>query len=337
MIFKNLFRPKWRHADHRIGLAAVAKTNNRRKLRKIAEQAGDERIRLEAARRIGDHSLLKVLALSAARESVRVDAAIEVDNPACLTAIALGTWEIRLGQKCVQHVTNPLLLRRIARSARQDAIRLAAALKLEDADLLRLVALSSTHIDIHWQVARFLDDPCMLADIVLFKPGNMRLEPLRRQARRSLMAHLNRCQRNENHPALLAVIRSVSNPGFKIEAFNRLPAELIDGPLLEYMGTQDLRYIPNEALDQMLSVIRGSDWRLDVSIQYAACIYCRGKGELSLKCISANDTWSDRDLFACPDCKGLGQTPFRQVVCRRSDNDQVILRLPATFRELSNS
>ena len=337
MIFKNFFRPKWRHADHRIGLAAVAKINSRRKLHKIAAQATDDRIRLEAARRLGDYSLLKVLALSAARESVRADAAIEVDNPACLTAIALDTWEIQLGEKCVQHVSNPLLLRRIARSARQDAIRLAAALKLEDADLLRLVAHSSTHIDIHWQIARFLDDPCMLADICLFKPGNMRLEPLRRQARRSLMAHLNRCQRNSNHPGLLAVIRSVSNPGFKMEAFNRLPAELIDSPLLEYMAAQDLRYIPDEALDQMLTVIRRSGWRLDISTQYAACIYCRGKGELSLKCISANDTWSDRDLFACPDCKGLGQTPFRQVVCHRSDNERVILRLPATFRELSDS
>jgi hypothetical protein len=329
VIFKNLFRPKWRHADPQIGLAAVAKFKSRRKLRKIAEQAADERIRLEAARRLEDHGLLRVLALSAVLESVRMDAAIEVDNPACLTAIALDTWEIQLGQKCVQHVHHPLLLRRVARSARQDAIRLAAALKLGDDALLRLVAQSSTHIDIHWQVARYLDDPCMLADIALFKPGNMRLEPLRREARRTLTAYLNRCQRKGNHQALQAVIRSVSNPGFKIKAFNRLSEEFIDGPLLEYMAAQDLRYIPNEELDQMLTVIHSSGWRLDISIQHTACIYCRGKGELSLKCISTNDTWSDRDVFACPDCKGLGQTPFRQVVCNRSDGEQVILRFPA--------
>jgi hypothetical protein len=326
--FRNLFRPKWRHSNHDSDVAAIARIRSARKLRKMATQNADERIRLEAARRLGDGPLLQALAHSATQESVRVEAAIEVDNQPCLTAVALKTWEIQLGQKAVRHIHNRLLLRRVARSAQQDGIRLAAALKMEDADLLRQVAQSSNHFDVHWQIAHFLKDPCMLADIVMFKPGNVRLEPLRRMARRALMDQMDRCGQTQDFGPLLQVITSSANPTFKLEAFVRLPADHITGSLLEHIAAQDLRYIPGELLKKAIASIRAGGWQLELSVQHAVCVFCRGTGQLTLKSISANDTWSDYDVFACPDCRGLGKTPFRKAVCTRTAEARVVLKLP---------
>ncbi len=324
MRFRNLFKSKWRRTDS----TTVAKTKSARKLRKMADQNDDERIRLEAARRLNDVTVLKALAQAATQETVRMDAAILVNDQPCLTAIALKAWNIHLGQEAVAHIRNQMLLRRVARSAQQDAIRLAAALKLQDADLLRQVAQSSNHVDVHWQVAQYLNDPCMLADIVLFKPGNLRLEPLRRMARQALMDQLDHCEKKKDQVALLTSIRSLSNPCFKIEAFVRLPTDYIDAPLLEYIAAQDLRYIPRKLLEIMIMRIQAAKWQVALSIQHSDCIFCRGTGQLSLKCISANDTWSDYDAFVCPECRGFGKIPFRQALCARPDGTRIKLKLP---------
>lgn len=329
MRFRNLFRSKWRRRHHRLNVEAVTRITSTRKLRKIAVQSDDERIRFEAARRLNDDALLQALAHSATQESVRVEAAIEVDDQPSLTAMALKAWDIHLGQKAVRHIHNRLLLRRVARSAQQDAIRLAAALKIEDADLLRQVARSSNHVDVHWQIAHYLKDPCMLADIVMFKPGNLHLEPLRRMARRALMDQLDRCGQIQDHDALLAVIRSSANPTFKIEAFVRLPADHITTSVMGLLTARDLRYISRELLDAMITCIKAAGWQVSLSVQQATCAFCRGTGQLALKCISSNDTWGDYDVFACPDCRGFGKTPFRQAACTRPGEVQVLLTLPA--------
>jgi hypothetical protein len=326
--FRNLFKPIWRRSKHRNDAAAVARIRSVRRLRKLATQSDDEQIRLEAARRLGDGLLLQTLAHSATQESVRMEAAIEIHDQPCLTAIALKAWDIHLGQKAVWYIQNRLLLRRIANSAQQDAIRLAAAIKTEDADLLRQVAKSSNHIDVRWQIAHYLKDPCMLADIAMFKPGNMHLEPLRQMARRALMHLLDRCGESQDHGALLEVIKSTANPTFKIEAFVRLPADLITAPVLERLAAQDLRYIPRELLDKAITWVRAAGWQVELSVEYAACIFCRGKGKLALKCILANETWGDYDVFACPDCRGFGKTPFRQADCTRPGEARVLLKFP---------
>ena len=328
MNLKDLFRPKWRHSDHHIRLAAMAGIHRLSKLHKIARRSDDERVRLEAARRLGDIALLKVLARSASQEQIRMEAAIELQDQPCLTAIALNTWNIRLGQTSVRHIHNRLLLLRVARSAQQDAIRLAAAMKTADEVLLRQVARSSSHIDVQWQVARHLDDPGMLAEITVFKPGNMRLDPVRRTARRALIAHLDRCRRKGEHQALLTVIRSVVNPIYKLEALVRLPATEISETLLEYLASQNLRYIPNELLNKMLSAIRAAGWRTGIFIRQASCPHCRGRGQLPLKYVSVNDSICDHDGFPCPDCRGMGQNPCRHIVCSGPEGARAIFVLP---------
>lgn len=326
--FRNFIKTGWRRCRHRAEEAAVNGTTSTRKLRRLATRSDDEWIRLKAARRLNDPTLLQSLARTASQDAVRLEAAIDAQDQTSLTAIALKAWDIYLGQKAVRHIRNRLLLRRLAGSAQQDAIRLAAAFKLGDSDLLRRVARSSNHIDVHWQIAHYLKDPCMLADIAMFKPGNMHLEPLRRMARQAFLNQLDRCRQANDHGQLLEVINSTVIPAFKIEAFVRLPAEHITAALLKDIGGLDLRYLSGQLLDDMIAHIGAGGWQVDVTVEHAECVFCRGDGELSLKCITANDTWSDCDAFPCPDCRGSGEIPIRQAVCSRKDGIAARLKLP---------
>lgn len=323
----NLFRPGWRHSDDSKRLKAVSKIKNRKTLRKIADQSKDERLRFEAACRLNDLPLIRKLSYSAPQESVRLKASIRADRQSNLTSIALNAWDIHIGQKAVDHIDNELLLHRIARSAKQDAVRLAAALKSGNTDLLRSVARSSTHIEVHWQVAQRLDDPQLFAEIILLKPANMHLEPLRRKARRALTDHLNRCQAKGDHHGLEMAMKLVPHPSFKLEAFVRLAPQRITFSVLRYLAAQDFRYIPKNLLNKMIDCIRIGDWQVRIALKQTACIYCLGKGELTLKYLSANDTWRDHDRFPCPDCNGKGKTPFRSVTCRKEDQS-IQLKLP---------
>lgn len=324
----NLIKPKWRHGDKEKRLEAVLKITRRKTLRKIADESEDEHLRFEAARRLNDTDRISHLAHSASQESVRLDASILVNEQSNLVSIALNAWDIYLGRKAVKHIENELLLHRVARSAKQDAIRLAAALKLGDAATLRRVATSSNHIDVHWQVAKRLDDPGLLAEIILFKPSNMRLEPLRRKARRALIDHLNRCSTEGNNQGLIEAMRAVPHPSFKLEAFVRLdPAEITD-IVLKYLTAQDFRYIPNLLLNKMIEHIQSAGWQVARFQRQSPCTYCRGKGQLSLKYLSANDSWVDQEVFSCPDCDGTGTVPIRMIHCTRDDHS-LRIQLPS--------
>ncbi len=228
----------------------------------------------------------------------------------------------------VDHIGNELLLQRVARSAKQDAIRLAAALKLKDEALLRRVARSSNHIDVHWKVAKSLDDPGLLAEIILFKPTNMHLEPLRRKARRALIDHLSRCKAEANNEGLVNAMKAVPHPSFKLEAFVRLDPSLISYETLKYLAAQDFRYIPKLLLNKMVHHIESAGWQVTPCRQHSPCGYCRSKGQLSLKYLSANDSWVDQDVFPCPDCNGKGSIPVQMIRCVKNEHSLQI-QLPA--------
>ena len=327
MKLRNLFKPKWQYGSHSRRLKAVSRITNPKTLRKIIDHSNDERLCFEAASLLNDVQLIRRMARSAVQEVVRLKAAIYVKSQSDLTSIALNAWDIHVGQKAVAHIQNELLLRRVAHSAKQDAIRLAAALKVSDEQVLRKVARSSNHIDVHWQVAQRLDDPRLLAEVIMFKPANMRLEPLRRKARRTLTDHLNRCRERNDHRGLETAFTAVPHPAFKLEAFVRFQPDRITPSMLDHLATLDFRYIPRNLLDQMLDHIKRCGWQVSLSLSRTPCVYCTGKGELSLKYLSANNNWVDHDVFPCPDCQGQGSIPFRSVSCMKGH--QIIrLKLP---------
>ena len=328
MDLRNWLRPKWRHDDRDKRLEAVRKVTRPKTLRKIADQSEDERLRFEAACRLNDTECIREIALSASQESVRLEASILIDEQSNLASIALNAWDIHLGRKGVDHIWNELLLQRVARSAKQDAIRLAAALKLGDEALLRRVASSSNHIDVHWQVAKSLDDPALLAEITMFKPTNMHLEPLRRKARRALIDHLSRCKADGNNEGLVKAMNAVPHPSFKLEAFVRLDPAYIRFNLLKYLATLDFRYIPKILLNKMIRRIESAGWQVSPCRHHSPCGYCRSKGQLSIKYLTASNNWVDQDMFPCPDCNGKGTIPVQLIRCTRNEHSLQI-QLPA--------
>ncbi len=324
----NWIRPKWQHGDKDKRLKAVLKVKRPRTLRKIADHSDDERLRFEAARRLNDADRIKKMAYNASQEVVRLEASILIDEQSNLASIALDAWDIHVGRKAVSHIKNELLLQRVARSAKQDAIRLAAALKLNDDTLLRRVAHSSNHIDVHWQVAKNLDDPGLLAEIIMFKPTNMHLEPLRRKARRALIDHLSNCEAEGNNEGLINAMKSVPHPSFKLEAFVRLDPSQINYKTLKYLAEQDFRYIPKILLNKMIRHIESAGWQVTPTRHHSPCGYCRSKGQLALKYLSANDSWVDQDIFPCPDCNGKGSIPVQMIRCTLNEYSLQI-QLPA--------
>ncbi len=328
MNLSDLFRPRWRHSNADIRLAAVAKITKPATLLKIARQSSDERLRLEAGRRLDLAPLLRQLARSASNDAVRLEAAVAAKDQACLSAIALNCWSISQGQKAVGHIHNPLLLRRVAASAKQDAIRLTAALKLDNPAMLRSVARSSKQIDIHWQVARRLNDPCMMADIAMHKPGNVKVAPIRHKARKALMACLDQYRRNGDNAALRETILNLPYLAFKLEAFARLSADQINLSLLLYLANQEMRYVPKDLMEKMLMKIKEGGWHIWPTIQKMPCIHCRGSGRLALRSISASSNWNEHNNFPCPECEGQGNRTFRLVTCERNPHEIITFRFP---------
>ncbi len=324
----DLFRPRWRHSDPDVRLAAVDRITNPATLRKIARRSTDERLRLEAGKRLADLDVLRDLARWASDDTLRLEAALFARDESCLTAFALGSWSIAQGQIAVAHIRNPLLLRRVARSAKQDTVRLGAALKLDDPNLLRQVARSSTHIDVHWQVARRLNDLRMMADIAFYKPGNVKAAPIRREARRALIACLDRYRLHRDHAGLRAALQDCAHPMFKLEAFVRLPPGQVTLPMLLHLSSQEMRRIPRELLDRMLARIQQAGWQTRPSRQKAPCRHCQGSGALAYCSVSANATWRDNDGFPCPECEGEGQCHHRRVTCERDGSEIVTFRFP---------
>jgi dsRNA-specific ribonuclease len=325
---RKFFKPKWQHSDRSVRLKALSRITDAAVLRRIVEESDDERLQLDAAQRIGDNDLVGTIARCAKEPAVRLEAALAVGEQSCLAAIALNDWAIERGLKAVEGIANHMVLRRIARSAKQDAIRLAAAIKLDHPKLLKEVARSSNLVDIHWKVARRLNDPQLMAEVTLFRPCSSRLEPLRRKAKNALMAYLDQCRQKEDSRSLLSVMQSIPHLSFKLEAFVRLPPEAVTPAVLRFLTRQNFRYVKKTLVEQMLTQIKLGGWLIWPTREERACVHCKGSGQLSLKCISANNTWFDQDVFHCPECGGMGKTTFVLAICRNPSGDQAVFRMP---------
>lgn len=314
-------------------MAALAKISSPKKLREIAIQSTDEQIRLEAARRLADISLISSLARSAAQDTVRMEAALLIQDQAILAAIALNDWDIERGQKAVGSIDSDLLLHRIARSAQQDAIRLTAAMKLGRPELIREVAETTNDILIRWAVARYLDDPYLMTQIALYKPANERMTLMRRNAFKAFVRHLDKCRESGHHQALMAILHTVDHTPFKIEAFTRLPTELIDNACLRYLSRRDFRYTPKSSLKRMFAAIESAGWRVTTSTKVMPCRKCNGRTEIALKSITVNSVWIDHDRYPCPDCSARGKIPIQVFTCSSGTDQRVIIKIFETFDE----
>ena len=299
--------------------------------RRILAQAGcDERIRLENACRLHDRPSLEQLARCAFLPAVRLAAAREIGDQQALMNIALAEWDIQRGRLAVGSIHAALLLQRIARYAHQDAIRWAAALRLNAPKLIRWVYQTTREIHLRWEIARYLQDPLMMAEIALHKPTNEGYDDLRRKARRAMLRHLDALQWQGQTRELLAFMYLVPHAAFKIEAAMRLSKEGISPAVLRYLSGQDFRYAPAALLKQLFVAIQSIGWHASRGLQNKPCAHCHGTGKLPLKCSGVAD---DSDHVACaplpcPECLGQGQVWSQVITCTLDRSETVTFCIP---------
>lgn len=323
-----LFRPKWRHADSRVRLSAMAKIHDPKLLYRIATCSQDERLCLEAAHRLNDPTLLARLARNATSLDIRFEAALLIRDESTLVAIALEAWHITKGEMAVIHIDTALLLRRLARSANQDAIRLAAALKLNDISLLHQVVQSTNDIQIRWQVALHLDDPQLLAEVAIFKQNDFRLADLRRKARGAFKDYLNRRHGHMDVATIINIIKTVTHSSFKVDAFLKLPPHKITMELLSHLSRQDFQPVSHRSIQRMLEKIRCSDWIVQKNSQAVTCRQCNGTGKYAFKSMVAESSYLAHDILTCTECDGVGHKLIDIATCKHPHFSDVRFHLP---------
>lgn len=170
MGFMNLFRPKWRHSNPRIRLAAVEEVTDQKLLFRIATtgmdydvwraalqkltdpvllaemamaRTGPTHIKREGAvQKLTDQKVLELIAKSDPDERVRLAAVGKITDQAALGDIALIEMPLKEDVRvaAIEKLTDQTLLGRLATADDKREVRRAAARRLEDQALLGRLA-----------------------------------------------------------------------------------------------------------------------------------------------------------------------------------------------------
>lgn len=247
---------------------------------------------------------------------------------AVLTASAINEWDIRRGCLTVGHISLPFLLRRIAGSARQDAIRMAAALCLNDPAVVHAVTLGVKDVALRWCAAQYLSDPLMMTDVAAYKPCDERFDHIRTQAHKALIKHLDRLHCKGTSDQLLAYLFAVEQTNFKMEAFLRLPEKEIQPAVLRHMASRNYWCISETTINSFFAKIQSSGWQITQSLHDMPCDHCLGRGQVVMngrEADAGNPTTSY--IFACPECGASGKLAYRKITCACNAQSPVVFRL----------
>ena len=148
----DLFRPRWRHSDWSVRLAAVERLADQTLLAKIATSDGHERVRQAAVKRLADQAVLAKIAASDEDHNVRevalrmlIDAVERLTDQALLARIATSDGHERVRQAAVERLTDQTLLARIAMSDGDDCIVQAALKRVTGEERLVEIGKSARH------------------------------------------------------------------------------------------------------------------------------------------------------------------------------------------------
>lgn len=169
-MLKNLFRPKWRHANASVRIEALSRLHplaDAEAIRELALNDADDTVRINAIAKLEDMALLRQLfattgAIGNAARARWVellcdetttptlsaeDTIINCDDQSVLAAIASRAQTPALQQLAVAGLTDQQQLFHIASTATQRAARLLACERLTDEELLRELAKSLINKD----------------------------------------------------------------------------------------------------------------------------------------------------------------------------------------------
>lgn len=163
----DIFRPKWKHSDSNVRMAAVETLTDQVVLAEIARTDENRKVCEAAFGKLTDQSILAGIARIGWEEDyVRVAAIQKLADQALLAEIAKTDekWVVR--EAAVRKMTDQSILAGIARKfLEEDHVRVAAVERLTDQTLLAEIVQKESRKDVCLAAVKRLTDQALLAEI----------------------------------------------------------------------------------------------------------------------------------------------------------------------------
>ena len=219
MSFLDLFRPKWKHSDGYVRVAAIRQLTDRRILRKIAVEDDDWAVYLAAMETLGDDDTVRQIALSAEfGPQKRMVAIGEIDDQSVLEHIARNCPDADLREAAVGRLHEPQdLIAHLARDDPEAGIRRAAARQLRDQDLLASIAETDPNGSVRSSAVGGMDVEGALVSIATHDPSPV----VRKRA----------VERISDDEALAGIVRGEPEPEVRVAARERIGSKRLRSKL----------------------------------------------------------------------------------------------------------
>jgi hypothetical protein len=150
------FRPKWKHSDPAVRLAAVERLADQPTLADIAKNDKDSKVRKAAMARVTEQYDLADVAQNSLDSKVRKAAVERLEDQLVLAEIAKNDKDSEVRRAAVARVTDERLLADIAKSGLDSEVRKAAVARVTDERLLADIAVTEERRAPHsfWVIVR---------------------------------------------------------------------------------------------------------------------------------------------------------------------------------------
>ncbi len=173
MSILDLVRPKWKHSDPKVRLAALDTLDDAQAISKIALADDDYHVRLKAVEKITDQATLAEIAQNDKSLSVREKAISQLNYEKVLKKIALSSRNPTLRSAAVKRIKKAELLMKILRKEQDGNIRGLIIAKISDQKHLAYIALNDPYEESRRMAIYRLSDQAALAEIAINGPSEI--------------------------------------------------------------------------------------------------------------------------------------------------------------------
>jgi tetratricopeptide (TPR) repeat protein len=166
MALADWFRPKWRHSNPSIRIAAVKALTSPATLARVAKADADASIRRVAVEMLSDQGVLGEVAKADADEQVRALALSRVTEAAVLADIVQNGRPGEARMAALARLTEPALLGEVAKKNDDVELRKSATLRVTDTALLADIATKDPAVSVRQVAIPRVTDATVLAEVV---------------------------------------------------------------------------------------------------------------------------------------------------------------------------
>jgi tetratricopeptide (TPR) repeat protein len=166
MAVADWFRPKWRHSNPSIRVAAVKALTSPATLGRVAREDADASIRSVAVEMLSDQGVLGEVAKADADEDVRALALGRVTDAAVLADIVQNGRPGETRMAALARLTEPALLGEVAKKNNDVELRKSATLRVTDMAVLADIATEDPEVSVRQVAIPRVTDAAVLAEVV---------------------------------------------------------------------------------------------------------------------------------------------------------------------------